>query len=93
MARAAGERGVDGVVCGHIHTAEFREFDHNGRKVEYWNDGDWVEGCNALVEHEDGRMEILNWPEEIKRRQASVETPVVVQVSDREAAAREKEAA
>jgi len=71
VARAAGERGVDGVVCGHIHTAEFRTFRHNGRDVEYWNDGDWVEGCNALVEHEDGRMEILHWPEEMNRRAPS----------------------
>jgi UDP-2,3-diacylglucosamine pyrophosphatase LpxH len=70
VARAAGERGVDGVVCGHIHTAEFRMFEHNGKPVEYWNDGDWVEGCNALVEHHDGRMEILHWPEEMKRRNA-----------------------
>jgi UDP-2,3-diacylglucosamine pyrophosphatase LpxH len=68
VARAAGERGVDGVVCGHIHTAEFRAFEHNGKPIEYWNDGDWVEGCNALVEHHDGRMEILHWPEEMKRR-------------------------
>lgn len=66
VARAAGQRGVDGVVCGHIHTAEFRMFDG----IEYWNDGDWVEGCNALVEHFDGRMEILHWPEEVARRQA-----------------------
>ncbi len=69
VARAAGERGVDGVVCGHIHTADFREFIFNGKPVEYWNDGDWVEGCNALVEHFDGTMEILNWPEEITRRE------------------------
>lgn len=68
VARAAGERGVDGVVCGHIHTAEFRSFEYNGRVIEYWNDGDWVEGCNALVEHHDGRMEILHWPEEMQRR-------------------------
>jgi len=67
VARAAGQRGVDGVVCGHIHTAEFRDFDG----IEYWNDGDWVEGCNALVEHFDGRMEILHWPEEIARREAA----------------------
>jgi UDP-2,3-diacylglucosamine pyrophosphatase LpxH len=68
VARAAGERGVDGVVCGHIHTAEFRQFEHHGRAIEYWNDGDWVEGCNALVEHHDGRMEILHWPEEMRQR-------------------------
>ncbi|MEM6907595.1 MAG: UDP-2,3-diacylglucosamine diphosphatase [Pseudomonadota bacterium] len=70
VARAAAERGVDGVVCGHIHTAEFREFNENGKTIEYWNDGDWVEGCNALVEHHDGRMEILNWADEIKQRSA-----------------------
>ncbi len=64
VARAAGERGVDGVVCGHIHTAEIRTFDG----IEYYNDGDWVEGCNALVEHFDGRMELLHWPEEIAKR-------------------------
>jgi UDP-2,3-diacylglucosamine pyrophosphatase LpxH len=69
VARAAAERGVDGVVCGHIHTAEFRTFDHDGKQIEYWNDGDWVEGCNALVEHFDGTMEILHWPDEIARRE------------------------
>ncbi|MGB3167746.1 MAG: UDP-2,3-diacylglucosamine diphosphatase [Alteraurantiacibacter sp.] len=73
VARAAGERGVDGVVCGHIHTAEHRMFDHRGKRIEYWNDGDWVEGCNALVEHEDGRMEILDWPAEVAKREAEAE--------------------
>lgn len=66
VARAAAERGIDGVVCGHIHTAEHRMFGD----VEYWNDGDWVEGCTALVEHFDGRMEILHWPDEVARREA-----------------------
>ena len=37
------------------------------------HDGDWVEGCTALVEHEDGRMEILHWADEIARREAPVE--------------------
>lgn len=66
VARAAGERGVDGVVCGHIHTAEIRDFDG----IAYYNDGDWVEGCTALVEHFDGRMELLHWHEEVARRNA-----------------------
>lgn len=64
VARAAAERGVDGVVCGHIHTAEIRTFDG----IEYYNDGDWVEGCTALVEHFDGTMELLHWAEEVARR-------------------------
>jgi len=66
VARAAAARKVDGVVCGHIHTAEMRRFDG----IDYYNDGDWVEGCTALVEHFDGTMEILHWPEEIARRKA-----------------------
>lgn len=57
VARAARARGVDGVVCGHIHSAEIREFDG----IVYMNDGDWVESCTALVEHTDGRIEILDW--------------------------------
>jgi UDP-2,3-diacylglucosamine pyrophosphatase LpxH len=66
VAQAAAHRGVDGVVCGHIHTAEFRDIDG----IAYYNDGDWVEGCTALVEHFDGRMEILHWADEIEKRQA-----------------------
>ncbi|HEX4893458.1 MAG TPA: UDP-2,3-diacylglucosamine diphosphatase [Hyphomicrobiaceae bacterium] len=65
VARAAEKRRVDGVVCGHIHTAEVRRFG----KIAYYNDGDWVESCTALVEHRDGRMEILRWAEEVAGRQ------------------------
>ena len=57
VAHAARERGVDGVICGHIHSAEIRDFDG----IVYMNDGDWVESCTALVEHFDGRIEILDW--------------------------------
>jgi UDP-2,3-diacylglucosamine pyrophosphatase LpxH len=59
VAQAAADRHVDGVVCGHIHSAEIRQFGD----VTYYNDGDWVESCTALVEHADGRMEILDWAE------------------------------
>lgn len=71
VAEEAGKRGVDGVVCGHIHTAEIRDIDG----IEYYNDGDWVEGCTALVEHFDGRMEILHWADEIAARDEE-EAPV-----------------
>ncbi|MFM9976671.1 MAG: UDP-2,3-diacylglucosamine diphosphatase [Sphingomonadaceae bacterium] len=66
VAHEAGARGVQGVVCGHIHNAEIREIDG----IEYYNDGDWVEGCTALVEHFDGRMEILHWADVYNARQA-----------------------
>ena len=55
--RAAADGDFDGVVCGHIHTAEIRKIGD----VTYYNDGDWVESCTALVEHQDGRMEIVDW--------------------------------
>jgi UDP-2,3-diacylglucosamine pyrophosphatase LpxH len=57
VADEARRRGVEGVICGHIHQAEMREI----RGVAYINDGDWVESCTALVEHPDGRLEILEW--------------------------------
>ena len=57
LADEARRRNVDGVICGHIHKAEMREI----AGVLYVNDGDWVESCTALVEHGDGRLEILNW--------------------------------
>ncbi|GAB5470493.1 MAG: UDP-2,3-diacylglucosamine diphosphatase [Rhodospirillales bacterium] len=60
VANEARRRGVDAVVCGHIHHAEMRDIDG----VLYCNDGDWVESCTALVEHHDGRLEILHWAEE-----------------------------
>jgi len=60
VAEAAAKRGADGVVCGHIHHAEIREI----AGVTYCNDGDWVESCTALVEHADGRLEILRWVED-----------------------------
>ncbi len=57
VAREARKRGVHGVVCGHIHHAEIRSIDG----VLYANDGDWVESLTALVEHADGRLEIVDW--------------------------------
>ncbi len=57
LAREAKRRGADGVVCGHIHHAELREIDG----IVYANDGDWVESLTALVEHADGRLEIVDW--------------------------------
>jgi UDP-2,3-diacylglucosamine pyrophosphatase LpxH len=57
VAAEARKRGMDGVVCGHIHRAEMRQI----QGVLYCNDGDWVESCSALVEHMDGKLEIVHW--------------------------------
>ncbi|OYU00480.1 MAG: UDP-2,3-diacylglucosamine hydrolase [Burkholderiales bacterium PBB1] len=62
VAREARRRGAHGVVCGHIHHAELREIDG----ITYANDGDWVESLTALVEHADGRLEIIDWSEHLR---------------------------
>jgi UDP-2,3-diacylglucosamine pyrophosphatase LpxH len=54
---AAREAGVDGVVCGHIHKADLVEADG----LLYYNDGDWVESCTALVEDQAGELSLLKW--------------------------------
>ena len=57
VAHAAAQRGVDGVVCGHIHSAADRRIGN----VRYLNCGDWVDTCSAIVEHFDGRIEVVHW--------------------------------
>ena len=57
LAAEARRRGFDGVICGHIHHAVIRKIDG----IDYVNTGDFVESCTAIVEHEDGRLEILYW--------------------------------
>ncbi len=51
------------MICGHIHYATIR--DEHG--IRYMNCGDWVESCTALVEHEDGRFEIITWTDPLRR--------------------------
>jgi UDP-2,3-diacylglucosamine pyrophosphatase LpxH len=55
VARYTRQQGCAGVVCGHIHVPAIREIDG----IAYYNCGDWVEHCSALVEHVDGRMELV----------------------------------
>jgi UDP-2,3-diacylglucosamine pyrophosphatase LpxH len=71
--RHARERGVDGVICGHIHAAAIRTVD----TTTYLNCGDWVDSCTAIVEHLDGRMELIRWGAEASLRYAQqVELPL-----------------
>jgi len=51
------KRHLNGIICGHIHTPAIKQIDD----IIYMNDGDWVESCSALVEHEDGTFEIIYW--------------------------------
>lgn len=56
------ERGLDGVICGHIHWAAIREVDD----LTYINCGDWVDSCTAIVEHLDGRLELVDWHGQVR---------------------------
>ena len=69
LANEARLHGVDGVVCGHIHQPEIDSAaDADG--VTYINCGDWIEHCSAVVEHLDGRIELI-WADELIRRHAA----------------------
>lgn len=53
----ARKKNCDGIICGHIHTPE----DKQVGDIRYLNSGDWVESMTAIVEHYDGRMELIRY--------------------------------
>ena len=57
IVRSLKSEKLDGVICGHIHHAEIKQID------DFWYiyTGDFVENCTAIVEHFDGRLELLQW--------------------------------
>ena len=74
VARYVKELEVDGVICGHIHAAAIKEIDG----ITYINCGDWMDSCTAIVEHDDGSMELIEWgvqPRDLRAAKAR-RTPV-----------------
>jgi len=67
LAGEAAKRGLDGVICGHIHKPEIRDI--NG--ITYCNDGDWVESLSALVEEPTGELRLVTWGEIMQLKKAS----------------------
>lgn len=59
LARHCKSLKFDGIICGHIHHAEIKEID----SVMYYNTGDWVESCTALVEDYEGNINLIYWRE------------------------------
>jgi len=59
LADEARKKGLDGVICGHIHKPEIREIDG----ILYCNDGDWVESLSALIEEQTGQLRLVDWHE------------------------------
>lgn len=62
VAQEAARRGLDGVVCGHIHKAALHEIEGTA----YCNCGDWVESCTALVETHCGDLAIVRWTRDVR---------------------------
>lgn len=53
----ARHKKCDGIICGHIHTPE----DKQVGEIHYLNSGDWVESLTGIIEHHDGRMELVQY--------------------------------
>jgi UDP-2,3-diacylglucosamine pyrophosphatase LpxH len=68
LALEARRRGLDGVVCGHIHKAEMRTMPCG---TLYLNCGDWIESCTAIVEDLDGTLRVVDGLE-FTRQQARI---------------------
>lgn len=66
LAEYAVDKGYDGVICGHIHSAAIK----NIGTVEYMNCGDWVESATAIVEHWDGTFELIDWSHNISHKKS-----------------------
>jgi len=65
LATEAKRKGLDGVICGHIHKPEIREIEG----ITYCNDGDWVESLSALVEDMSGELRLVTWHDIIMQKQ------------------------
>ena len=67
LAAEAKKKGLDGVICGHIHKPEIRDIDG----IKYCNDGDWVESLSALVEEASGELRLVTWQEIMQQKNAA----------------------
>jgi UDP-2,3-diacylglucosamine pyrophosphatase LpxH len=70
LVEEAHRKQVDGVICGHIHQPQMRETEN----IMYMNTGDWIDSCTALVEHTDGRFELISWRDKVEQDQTERQT-------------------
>jgi len=76
----AKELECDGVICGHIHVPRIDQLGG----VTYCNTGDWVEHCTALVEHESGELELIDWSSQRSQLPHRERRPRTTVANDRE---------
>ena len=62
-------RNYQGVICGHIHHPEVTTIDN----IRYGNSGDWVESCSALVEDQQGNLEVISWLPDARNAQSAAQ--------------------
>jgi UDP-2,3-diacylglucosamine pyrophosphatase LpxH len=74
IVRYAQQFHVDAVLCGHIHSAAI----HQLTGATYYNCGDWVESCTALVEQQDGAIELVSYPAFPVRSAEKISTEVLL---------------
>ena len=79
----ASHRKCDGIICGHIHTPE----DKQVGSIHYLNSGDWVESLTAIIEHLDGRMELVKYDEFIASRRTAADPGPAIPVIHQDFAA------
>jgi hypothetical protein len=49
-------------MCGHIHTPADKMLGN----IHYLNSGDWIESLTAIVEHWDGRYQLIEFADFLK---------------------------
>lgn len=67
----AARKGIDSIVCGHIHHPEMRPIKVGDQTVNYLNSGDWIENLTSL-EYNLGQWKIFNYKKDF------IEQPDVV---------------
>jgi UDP-2,3-diacylglucosamine pyrophosphatase LpxH len=77
VATEAIRRGVEGVICGHIHHASDRHFGG----IHYLNCGDWVESCTAIVETHDGNLRVVHWKTKPPVQMAEIKVDAAVELT------------
>lgn len=72
ISKYALDKNANGVMCGHIHHPEILKINVDKHHIiEYYNTGDWVENCSAILEYENGKIEIWRYDEFKKGRYAN----------------------
>ncbi len=74
LADEARKRGLDGVICGHIHKPEIRDIGG----ILYCNDGDWVESLSALIEEADGELRLITWHDVVHQHKEHLQLEAVL---------------